>query len=225
MGKITRVVCVANRKGGTGKSTVSILLAGALTKQRRRRVLILDCDEQQSVANTMAMEKEMYPEGEPIVEVRAISPVYVHDFLSTFGSEYDVVFLDVPRITEDKTNTALGQLLAMCDSVLIPVLGSQMDALSTRDFLRLVEGIAEYKKENGIPFQYAGFINRFTTRKDNEHAMDFMASIGLAMFDNPLNDLKIFTTPSVYFSIMDTAEGERRFRPFFDEFCKRFKIK
>lgn len=223
--KITRVVSVANRKGGVGKSTVSILLAGALARDKNRRVAILDCDEQQSVANIMAMEREMYPDQEPIVDVKAMAPMFVHDFLSTFGSQYDVVFIDPPRITEAKTDTALGQLLAVCDCVLIPVLGSHVDALSTRDFLRLVEAMAEYKNEHGIPFQYFGFINRFSTRKDNEHAMDFMASVGLTMFDEPLNDLKIFGAPSVYFSVMDTAEGERRFRPFFNEFCKQFKIR
>jgi hypothetical protein len=42
--------------------------------------------------------------------------------------------------------------------------------------------------------------------------------------DAALNDLKVFTRPSIYRSVMDTAEGERRFRPFFNEFCSKTGI-
>ena len=222
--KITRVVAVVNRKGGVGKSTLNILLAGALARDKRKKVCILDCDAQRSVADLLEIESGAN-DGEPLVPVFSLAPMFVLDWLKSFGSSYDVIFIDAPRITEDKTDTALGQLLALCDTVLIPVLGSTVDALSTRYFLRLVESMEEHKKELGVPFQYAGFINRFTSRKDNEHAADFMDKIGLPMFVEPVKDLKIFSSPSLYASILDTTEGERRFRPFLNEFYKTFKIK
>ncbi len=225
MAKITRVVAVANRKGGVGKSTTAMLLATALAKEHRLRVAILDCDEQQSVTDTATMEAAMYPDDKPAVEVRAMSPVFVRDFLQSFGRDYDVVFIDPPRITESQTSTALGQLLALCDCVLIPLLGSQLDAVSTMVFVRMVKEIATFKHENGIPFQYYGFINRRGARKDNAFAAEYMAETGLKMFDTQLNDLKVFATPSVYFSVLETADGRRRFESFFTEFCKRFKIK
>lgn len=220
--KTTRVISVVNRKGGVGKSTVTMLLASALAKNKR--VIVLDCDEQRTVIDVLEMENEMYTEDKPLVEVKAIAPMFVLDFLKTFGSSYDVIFIDPPRITEDKTSNVLGQLLAVCDGVLIPVLGSMVDVLSTKAFLKVIEAMAEYKKGNNIPFRYYGFINRFSTRKDNEHAMGFLGKIGLPMFKEPLKDLKIFGSPSVYFSVLETAEGERRFRLFLEEFCKRFKI-
>lgn len=222
--KDTRVIAVANRKGGVGKSTVAMLLASALASDGRR-VLILDCDEQATVSNIATLEAATYDEAEPLVAVEDLAPRFVLDFLRAHGDKYDVILIDVPRITEDKTNTALAQLLALCDSVLIPVLGSHVDAISTREFLKLVEGIAEYKRDNGIPFSYFGFINRMNTRKDNEQAVAFLSSVGLPMFSATLNDLKVFTAPSVYFSILATAEGERRFRPFYDEFRIKFKIR
>lgn len=225
MARKTRVVCVANRKGGTGKSTLTMFLAAEMATTLKWKVVVLDCDEQKSVANLAEMEAAMYPDREPLVEVRAMSPVFVRDFLTAFGSNYHAVFIDVPRITESKTDAALGQILTMCDCVLVPVLGSTMDAMATRDFLRLVSEIAEYKHGHGIPFHFFGVLNRFTARKDNEHAMAYLSEAGLPMFDAVLNDLKVFAAPSVYFPVTATAEGERRFRPFFDEFCKRYKIK
>jgi len=224
MAKITRVVAVANRKGGVGKSTTTMLLAAALAVERSRRVIILDCDEQQSAADVAHMETVMYPGAATVVEVRVISPVFVRDFLSAHGAQYDVVFIDVPRITETATGTALGQILALCDCVLVPALGAQLDAVSTVAFLRMVREIADYKRANAIPFQFFGFINRSSTRKDNVNARAFLVEAGLPMFNAALPDLKIFASPSVYFSPMATAEGRRRFAPFFDEFCKRFKM-
>lgn len=223
MARITRVISVTNRKGGTGKSTTTMLLAGALAKDGHK-VLVLDCDDQQTVESIRAMEAASV-DGSGLYDVEAIAPRFVLDLLRIRGEAYDIVFIDVPRITEDRTNTVLGQLLTICDSVLIPVLGSFVDALSTEGFFRLVEEIGTYKKENGIPFQYYGFINRWSSRKDNEMADEYMANIGIKMFEEHLNDLKIFTAPSVYYSILDTAEGERRFTPFYKEFKKRFKIK
>jgi chromosome partitioning protein len=200
-----------------------MLLAGALAKDGHK-VLVLDCDEQKTVESIRAMEAANM-DGGGLYDVEAIAPRFVLDLLRIRGEAYDIVFIDVPRITEDRTNTVLGQLLTICDSVLIPVLGSYVDALSTEGFFHLVEEIATYKKENGIPFKYYGFINRWNSRKDNEMAGKHLVNIGVEMFNSHLKDLKVFTAPSVYYSILDTKEGERRFQPFYKEFRKRFKIK
>lgn len=223
MAKATRVITVANRKGGVGKSTVTVLLAAALGAEGKR-VLVIDADEQRTVSTLADMERASYPDAVALVDVESVPPKFVLDVLRMKGEQYHVVFVDVPRITEDKTNTALGQLLALCDSVLIPSLGSQLDALATVDFITLVDEIAGFKLQHDVPFNVFGFINRINSRKDNEQAAAFLARAGLDIFDNGLPDLKLFTAPSIYFSPLAGAEGERRFGPFYREFRKRLKI-
>lgn len=219
----TRIISIANRKGGVGKSTVTMLLAGALAEEKGGRVLILDTDEQQSILDTVANDAKLYPSGVPLFDVEALAPMFVVDYLKLHGQKYDFVFLDAPRVTEAKTDTALAQMMVLSDVVLVPVLGSVMDVFSTMAFIKVLDGIAEFKRKNGLVFDFAGFINRASVRKENRYAADTLESLNLPFMDSTIPDLKIFATPSGYASIL-VSKGGTRFLPFFNEFCKRFKI-
>ncbi len=54
MGKI---VCIANRKGGVGKTTLSIGLAEALVSQHKKNVLIVDLDPQASATEVLLSDE------------------------------------------------------------------------------------------------------------------------------------------------------------------------
>ncbi len=221
----TRIISVANSKGGVGKSCVSALLAVALAKKKKKKVLIIDCDSQGSITDMYEREREQYGEDkDPAIEVEELTPRKVQTFLKRFGSDYDVIFIDIPRMTDKKKDTATVMLLYNCDSVLVPVVGNEVDVLSSQDFTEILEEAATDKHEMGEEFKFYGFINRRNQRKSNELAEKQMKKGGLKMFKNSLPDLKIFTHPSFYNSIMESAEGERRFEAFFKEFCRKFKV-
>ncbi len=223
MGSNTRIISIANSKGGVGKSVVTIMLAVALAKKKNKRVLIIDCDSQGSITEMYENEKALY-EGEPLVEVEDLTPRRVQTFLKRFGDDYDAIFIDVPRMTDNKKDTATVMLLNNCDSILVPVIGSEVDVLSTKEFVSILEDANEYKKEMDEDFKFYGFINRRNLRKSNEEAEKAMKKRKLKMFKNSLNDLKLFTNPSFYHCMLDSAEGERRFTDFYKEFIRKFKL-
>lgn len=224
MSNTTRIISVAHRKGGVGKTTVSILLATALATEGKKKVLYLDCDNQRSAVDYHAAEARNYGEEEPPYTIEYLAPRYLYDHLRLYAPNYDIVFVDMPRMTDDTQDSATVQLLTICDSLLLPIVAGQFDALSTNDFLKVVQEIAEYKNEKNIPFTYYGFLNRRNQRKDNERAVQFMQGIGLPMFKESLGDLKIFTTPSTYESMLSSAEGKKRFEAFYKEFLNLYKI-
>jgi len=221
----TRVISVANSKGGVGKSTITILLAAALAKQGGKKVLILDTDSQRSVAKWLDSEKADY-DTPALVSVDAMSPLHVQNYLNKFGDDYDIVFIDVPRMTDGMNETANVQLLYFCDTILIPVLGTRLDVASTVDFFQIAKDAEANRKELEFDCQIWGFINKETQRKDNQEAKDLLKeAVGMPMFDHSIRDLKLFTTPSLFESILDTKKGKERFEPFFNEVIKKLKIK
>ena len=221
---MAKILSVANQKGGVGKSTISILLATALAKQKKQKVLILDTDSQGSVTEWLQTERNLFDDQEPLVEVEHFESQQVERWLKRFADDYDIIFIDIPRMTNFKKDTATLALLYMCDGVLIPVIGSTMDVLSTRSFGAYMQEAKEFREKLDFPFDYYGFINRDNRRKDNDNARNMMRGIGIPVLDSSLKDLKIFTSPSLFESVLDTAEGKRRFEAFFNEFCKKFKL-
>ncbi len=220
----TKILSICNSKGGVGKSVVTLMVATALAEQKNKKVLVIDCDSQATVYELFEQEKEQYPDYEPLIEVEALSPRRVNTFLKRFADDYDVIFIDIPRMTDKKADNPTVMLLYNCDGILVPAIGSDVDVLATQEFLEVIEECRSFKTEMKEDFAAFGFINRRNLRKSNAEAESVLKKAGLKMFTNSLSDLRIFTSPSVFRSPLQTAEGERRFDQFYREFCRKFKV-
>lgn len=214
---------IANSKGGVGKSTITMFLAAAIAKQKGKKVLIVDTDEQRTV--TDIYEGEKTSGFNSLVTVEDMPPRKVLNYLQKYGSDFDVVFIDIPRVTAKGGDEVAAMLLSYCNSVIVPVLGTQVDLLSTIDFLKILEQVKVDRKELDLSFSYSTFINRMNRRTENSMVENYLKSQKVKAMENNLQDLKLFTITSLTNSILDTKEGQRRFNGFFTEACKQLKIK
>ena len=53
-----KIISFATQKGGSGKSTLTLVLAAALAVDYKLKVAVLDCDYQQSIVKTRAQIDE-----------------------------------------------------------------------------------------------------------------------------------------------------------------------
>lgn len=119
-----KAILVANPKGGAGKTTLSINLAGWLAAQGNR-VSLLDLDRQKSATKWLARRTEN------------LSPIT----LSGMGKDpSDWLVIDSPAGLHGKN---LGHAIKLVSRVLVPISPSLFDIQASQDFLA---ELAEEKK-------------------------------------------------------------------------------
>ena len=127
-----RVVVVGNLKGGSGKSTLVMNLAGALA-ERGRQVAILDCDPQGTATSWGDRGGTVRVRYEPLKNLNGAG-----GWLATASAmrrEVDVLIVDLPAVVAP----AMGAAFMIADVILIPVAPQAVDIEGSRRVLAHLE--------------------------------------------------------------------------------------
>ena len=149
---------VVNLKGGVGKSTLSVNLAGALA-QAKLRVLVLDLDPQQSTLRWHERRKQL-PEGKRPLEfdVQSVGTPRSLQSLRERARGYDTVLLDLPAHDERLAAIAL----EVAGFAVVPLEASQTSLEGTERTMALFGN-------RNIPFKLV--LNRVQTGVRIAHEM------------------------------------------------------
>lgn len=220
-----RIISVSNIKGGVSKTSTAVFLATALAKNKKRKVLYLDCDSQASASSYRELEKKAAETTEPY-RIRRTDPTFIFETVRDNVDTHDVIFIDLPRLTRAEDDQKIGMMLSLCDSVLIPITSGELDNMSTEQFVQLVKKIDIQKKKTEQMYLYAGFPS-MTGRMPSEDraSKEFMETLDIPILKNGLPHLKRFAQLQTYDSLLDIGKAEReRFEPFFKEVVRFFKL-
>jgi len=216
MGKI---ISIANRKGGVGKTTANIFVATALS-QEGHSVVLLDCDSQASATKYRQLEKLDYGESkdEPY-QIVQIDQENIFDEIRKYENKFDFVLIDIPRFTHGQGDSSLVATLALCSKVIVPTKTGDLDAISTGEFVEMLNKIKVLKTKENLPFDYAVFLSLSGRRtSDDNNTRNFLKQNGVKVFTNELKDLRIFSAPFTYESLLNVGQEEKeRFEPFYKE--------
>lgn len=130
------IIGVLNQKGGVGKTTLSVNLAAALSREGER-VLLIDADPQGSSLDWAAAR-----EGEPLFSVVGLPRPSVHKEISQIGQGYDHIIIDGPPRVTDLARSAI----MAADMILIPVQPSPYDIWAAEEVVNLIREATVYKE-------------------------------------------------------------------------------
>ncbi|MBA7579538.1 Chromosome-partitioning ATPase Soj [subsurface metagenome] len=127
------VIAVVSAKGGTGKSTVALNLAGTLSSDKLN-VLLIDADPQGSIAQWSKISKQEVPtiriQPSPVIDKR----------MKKAEKKFDIIIFDSPPTFKK----SMKSVIRLSDKLIIPVSPGLADFWSTQ---KLVEIYLEEKEK------------------------------------------------------------------------------
>ena len=122
---MSKIIALANQKGGVGKSTIAYNLASNI--RENAKVCIIDMDSQGSLIN--------------ISELSEV-PIFTADMLNEkIKSDYDFIFIDTPPYLNEK----IIDLCNISDVIIIPTKAGVLDLLAIKSTIDIVK---QAKSEN-----------------------------------------------------------------------------
>lgn len=123
------IITLLNQKGGSGKTTISLLLYEAFRKKGVKKISIVDTDPQQSIVTISQRLPNLN-----------ISVGGIDDF-EKLNSDNDMLIVDTPPSLDTTQNPAITKILPLTDIIVLPVRMSPTDLYSLQPTINLVKAI------------------------------------------------------------------------------------
>ena len=171
------VLTIASSKGGPGKTTVTMLLAGSLAGDGFK-IVAFDADPTQAFSRWAANTYE----GPPFETVAEADETRLAHLIARKADEADLAIID----TAGFGNRAAAVAMTSADAILVPTLSGEADVTEAEKTVRLAEGLARAARRE-IPALV--LLNKVRRTQLARHAAGEIAAAALPRLDTALSDL------------------------------------
>jgi chromosome partitioning protein len=132
-----KIIAVVNQKGGSGKTTISMQLAGTLGR-KGLRVLVVDADAQGTATRWSSTAPEDKPFPAAVVNL-AHAGNKLHREVQKHLDQYDFIIIDCPPAVESVIPNAT---LLIANLAIVPIVPSLADLWAAVGIKQVIESVA-----------------------------------------------------------------------------------
>lgn len=186
------IITIANQKGGAGKTTLTMTVAGALAA-RGNRVLVVDADPQGTATQWAGAAAESSPFPATVVGL-ANAKGKLHQMVKPLVTDYDFVVIDCPPSVEEQASQSA---LLVSDACLIPLQPTPADLWAT---VGAIELVARARLVNpGL--RAFGVPNRVTSTNLGKQVLDVMKENDIEFLTERLGNRTSFQEATIRGSV------------------------
>ena len=137
-----KIIAVVNQKGGAGKTTLSMQIAGTLGRWGQK-VLVIDADPQATATRWAASADDEKPFPASVSGLSAAGSK-VHREAKKFIDDYDYILIDCPPAADSPVPQSA---LLIADLALVPVIPSPLDLWASVGIRQVIERIKDVNEE------------------------------------------------------------------------------
>lgn len=185
-----KIIAVTNQKGGSGKTTLSMQLAGALAR-RGNRVIVVDADPQGTAQRWAASVEDDASFPATVIGLSAAS-AKVHREVKNFVDDYRYIIIDCPPAADSPVPQSA---LLVADLALVPIIPSPLDMWAAVGIRHVIENIREINE--GLESRLV--INQCQSNTSlAKEALDILPEFGIDLCKTQIHQRQVYRQSAVY---------------------------
>jgi chromosome partitioning protein len=185
-----KIIAIVNQKGGAGKTTVSMQLAGTLGL-RKNKVLVIDADPQATATRWASSAEDDHPFPASVSGLSAAGSK-VHREVKKFINDYDYIVIDCPPAADSPVPQSA---LLIADMAIVPVIPSPLDLWASVGIRQVIENIRDINEEM-MPFLMVNQCQPNTSLA--RETLQILPEYGIPVMDTKLHQRTVYRQSAVY---------------------------
>jgi chromosome partitioning protein len=185
-----KIIAVVNQKGGSGKTTVSMQLAGAIAR-RGKKVLVVDADPQGTATRWAASADDDNPFPASVVGLSAAN-TKVHREAKKFIDDYDCIIIDCPPAADSPVPQSA---LMIADIALVPIIPSPLDMWAAVGIRQVIQNVGDLNES----LQARLVLNQCQPKTTlTQESLEILPEFGIALADSQIQHRQVYRQSAVY---------------------------